>query len=329
MRRREFIAVLGGAAAWPIAARAQVPAQPRLVGVLMGFSENDPAAQSLVAAFRDAFAKLGWIEGGNLRLEIRWGNGSEAGIATFAKELVNLRPDVILGQTTAVVTALAQETRDMPIVFTFVTDPISSHFVASFAHPGGNITGFTANDPAVGGKWLELLKEIAPRTAHVGVLFTAATAPQTEFFMPSIQAAASSLGVEMSAIAVQAKDAIESVIAAQAHNPGGALIVMPDPFNRTNRDQIIALAARYGIPAIYDDRPYAESGGLMTYGADRSEQLREAAAYVDRILKGGKPMDLPVQNPTKFELIINLKAAKALGVDMPPTLLARADEVIE
>jgi putative tryptophan/tyrosine transport system substrate-binding protein len=243
--------------------------------------------------------------------------------------MVNLRPDAILGQTTAVVTALARETWDIPIVFTFVTDPISSHFVASFAHPGGNITGFTANDPELGGKWVELLKEIAPRTAHAAVLFTAATAPQTQFFMPSIQAAASSLGVEMSAAAVDAKDAIEGVIAAQARNPGGALIVMPDPFNRTNRDLIIALAARHGIPAIYDDRPYAESGGLMTYGADRSEQLREAAAYVDRILKGGKPMDLPVQNPTKFEPIINLKAAKALSIAVPQSMLSRADEVIE
>jgi putative ABC transport system substrate-binding protein len=329
MRRREFIAALGGAAAWPFAARAQQSARARLVGLLMGFSESDPAAQSLVSTFRSPFAKLGWIEGGNLRLEIRWGNGSEARIATLAKELVNLRPDAILGQTTAVVTALARETRDIPIVFTFVTDPISSHFVANFAHPGGNITGFTANDPALGGKWVELLKEIVPRTAHVGVLFTATTAPQTQFFMPSIQAAASSLGVEMSATAVQAKDAIEGVIAAHARSPGGALIVMPDPFNRTNRDLIIALAARYGLPAIYDDRPYADSGGLMTYGADRSEQLREAAAYVDRILKGGKPMDLPVQNPTKFELIINLKAAKALNIAVPQSMLSRADGVIE
>lgn len=329
MRRREFIAALGGAAAWPLAARAQVPAQTRLVGVLMGFSESDLAAQSLVAAFRTALAKLGWIEGGNLRLEIRWGNGNEGRIATFAKELVKLRPDVILGQTTAVMTALARETREIPIVFTFVTDPIKSGFVANFAHPGGNITGFVANDPAMGGKWVELLKEIAPRTARIAALFTKATAPQTQFFMPSIQAAASSLGVELNATAVNAKDAIEGVIAAQAGNPGSAMIVMPDPFNRTNRDFIIALAARYATPAIYDDRPYAESGGLMTYGADRSEQLREAAAYVDRILKGGKPMDLPVQNPTKFELIINLKAAKALNLAVPQSLLGRADEVIE
>jgi putative tryptophan/tyrosine transport system substrate-binding protein len=329
MRRRDFIAALGGATAWPFAARAQLPEQVRLVGLLMGFSETDPAAQALVAAFRGALPKLGWIEGGNLRLEIRWGNGSEARIATLAKELVELRPDVILGQTTSVVGALSRETRDIPIVFTFVTDPIGSGFAATFARPGGNITGFAANDPAMGGKWMELLKEIAPRTVHAAVLFGLQTAPQNKFFMPSLQAAASSLAVQADAAGVQAKDAIESVIAAQARNPGGGLIVLPDPFNRTNRDQIIALSARYGVPAIYDDRPYAESGGLITYGSDRSEQLRQAASYIDRILKGGKPMDLPIQSPTKFELVVNLKTAKALGIAVPQSLLGRADEVIE
>jgi putative tryptophan/tyrosine transport system substrate-binding protein len=329
MRRRDFIAALGGATAWPFAARAQPSEQGRLVGLLMGFSETDPAAQALVTAFRSALPKLGWIEGGNLRLEIRWGNGSESRIATLAKELVDLRPDVILGQTTSVVGALSRETRDTPIVFTFVTDPIGSGFAATFAHPGGNITGFAANDPAMGGKWVELLKEIAPRTVHAAVLFGSRTAPQNKFFMPSLQAAASSLSVQADAAGVQAKDAIESVIAAQARNPGGGLIVLPDPFNRTNRDQIIALSARYGVPAIYDDRPYAESGGLITYGSDRSEQLRQAASYIDRILKGGKPMDLPIQSPTKFELVINLKTAKALSIAVPQSLLGRADEVIE
>jgi ABC-type uncharacterized transport system substrate-binding protein len=329
MRRREFIAALGGATAWPFAARAQQPGQGRVIGLLMGFAEGDPAAQSLVTTFRSALAKLGWMEGSSLRIEIRWGNGSEARIETFARELVNLRPDVLLGQTTPVITALARETREIPIVFTFVTDPIGSGFAATFAHPGGNLTGFTANDPAVAGKWVELLKEVAPRTVHVAVLFTSGTAPQNKFFVPSLQAAASSLAIQVSVTPVHTKDAIEGVIAAQARNPGGGLIVMPDPFNRTNRDLIIALLARYGVPAIYDDRPYAESGGLMTYGADRSEEFRQAAVYVDRILKGGKPMDLPVQNPTKFELIINLKTAKALDIAVPQSLLGRADEVIE
>jgi ABC-type uncharacterized transport system substrate-binding protein len=329
MRRRDFIAALGGATAWPFYAQAQQGERVRVIALLMGFAESDPAAQALVTAFRDALPKLGWIEGSNVRIEIRWGNGSEARIAAFAKELVELRPDVILGQTTAVITALAEQTREIPIVFMFVTDPIHSGFAASFARPGGNITGFAANDPVVAGKWVELLKEIDPRIQHVAVLFSTATSPQTKFFMPSLQAAASSLAIQTDAAEIHGKDAIEGVIAAQARNPGGGLIVMPDPFNRTNRDLIIALAARYGVPAIYDDRPYADSGGLMTYGADRSEQLRQAAGYVDRILKGSKPMDLPIQNPTKFELIINLKAAKAINIIVPQALLGRADELVE
>jgi putative ABC transport system substrate-binding protein len=329
MRRREFIAALAGATAWPLAARAQRPERVRLIGLLMGFAEGDPAAQSLVTAFRSALTKLGWMEGSNLRIEIRWGNGSAARIGTFARELVNLRPDVILGQTTPVIGALARETQTIPIVFTFISDPIGSGFAETFARPGGNITGFTANDPELGGKWVELLKEVAPRTAHVAVLFSSGTAPQNKFFMPSLQAAASSLAVQASATTVQAKDAIEGVIAAQARNPGAGLIVMPDPFNRTNRDLIISSSARYYIPAIYDDRPYAESGGLITYGADRSEEFRQAAEYIDRILNGQKPMDLPIQNPTKFELIINLKTAKALNITVSQSLLSRADEVIE
>jgi putative ABC transport system substrate-binding protein len=330
MRRREFLGVLGGAAAaWPLTARAQQLDRVRLIGLLMGFAEDDPAAQSLVMAFRGALTKLGWIDGSNLRIELRWGNGSASRIEAFAKELVNLRPDVILGQTTSVVGTLARQTQTIPIVFTFVSDPIGSGFAANFARPGGNLTGFTANDPSVGGKWLELLKELAPRTTHVAVLFSSGTSPQNKFFLPSLQAAALSLGVEANVTKVQTTDAIEGVISAQARSPGGGLIVMGDPFNRTNRDLIILLLARYGIPAIYDDRPYADSGGLITYGADRSEEFRQAAGYVDRILKGQKPMDLPIQNPTKFELVINLKTAKALDITVSPSLLSRADEVIE
>jgi putative ABC transport system substrate-binding protein len=320
---------LGGATAWPFAARAQQSERARVIGLLMGFAESDPAAQSLVSTFRSELARLGWTEGSRLRIEIRWGNGSETRIRAFARELVNLPADVILGQTTAAVGALARETRTTPIVFTFVTDPIGSGFATTVAHPAGNITGFTSNDPVIGGKWMELLKQIAPRTMHVAVLYSSRTAPQTKFFMPPIQAAASSLAVQATPAAVDAKDAIEGVIAAEARNPGGGLLVMPDPFNRTNRDMIIALAARYGIPAIYDDRPYAVSGGLMTYGADRSEQFRQAAGYVDRILRGGKPMDLPIQNPTKFELVINLKTARALNLAVPPSMLGSAEEVIE
>jgi putative ABC transport system substrate-binding protein len=226
-----------------------------------------------------------------------------------------------------VIGALARETRTIPIVFTAVSDPIGGGFSASLAHPDGNITGFAYLDPSVGGKWVELLKEIAPRTVRPALLFNPATAPQV--YMPSIQAAASSFAIQASAAPVHAKDEIEGVIAAQASNSGGGLIVMPDPFNTANRELIIALAARYTVPAIYNNRFYPESGGLIAYGSDFAEQARQAAGYVDRILKGAKPADLPIQQPTKFELVINLRTAKALGLEIPPSLLARADEVIE
>ena len=255
MRRRDFITCLSASpVAWPLAVRAQQPDRMRLVGVLMGYAESDPAAQSQVAAFRGALAKLGWTEGSNLRIELRWGAGDADRIRTFAKELVDLRPDAILGETTPVIGALARETRTIPIVFADVSDPIGSGFAASLAHPGGNITGFTVNDPALGGKWVGLLKEIAPRTVRVALLFNPATAVPLQFFMPSIQAAASSFAIQVSAAPVHAKDEIEGVIAAQARNPGGGLIVMPDVFNVANRELIIALAARYGVPAIYFNR---------------------------------------------------------------------------
>ena len=247
----------------------------------------------------------------------------------MAKELVDLRPDVIFGQTTPVIGALARETKTIPIVFAGVSDPIGSGFAANLAHPGGNITGFTVNAPALGGKWVELLKEIAPRTVRVALLFNPATAVPIQFFMPSIQAAASSFAVQVSAAPVHAKDEIEGVIAAQARNPGGGLIVMPDVFNEVNRELIIALAARYSVPAIYLQSLFSDSGGLISYGDDFAEQFRLAAGYIDRILKGEKPADLPVQAADKFELIINLKTAKALGLAVPSQLLSRADEVIE
>jgi putative ABC transport system substrate-binding protein len=247
----------------------------------------------------------------------------------LAKELVDLRPDVIFGQSTPVVSALSRETRAIPIVFAVVADPIASGFAANIAHPGGNITGFANNDPAMGGKWVELLKEVAPRTERVALLFNPATAPPLQSLMPSIQAAASSFAIQASAAPVHAKDEIEGVIAAQARDPGGGLIVIPDAFNVRNRDLIIALATRYGVPAIYSAILYAKLGGLMGYGSDAAEQFRQAAGYIDRILKGAKAADLPVQQSTKFELVINLKTAKALGLTIPPALLSTADEVIE
>jgi ABC-type uncharacterized transport system substrate-binding protein len=330
MRRREFIRLLGGAtAAWPLTVRAQQGERIRRVGELMGYAESDPAVQSYLAAFRGALAKLGWTDGSNLRIELRWGAADPDRIKSFAKELVDLRPDAILGTTTPVISALARETHTIPIVFTNVVDPIGSGFVASLAHPGGDITGFTALDSALGGKWVGLLKEIAPHTVRAALLFNPTTASPLQIYMPSIQAAATSFAVEVSAAPVHAKDEIEGVIAAQARNPGGSLIVMPDIFNRRNRDLIIALAARYGVPAIYYSRSLVESGGLIAYSDDFAEEFRQAAGYVDRILKGEKPANLPIQQPTKFELVINLKAAKALGLTVPSSLLATADEVIE
>jgi putative ABC transport system substrate-binding protein len=330
MRRREFITLVGGAAvSWPITSHAQQSDETRLIGVLMAYAESDSPAQSEVAAFRGALAKLGWTEGSNLRIELRFGAGDADRIRAFAKELIDLRPDVILGHTTPVTSALARETRTIPIVFVNVADPIASGFVTSLASPGGNITGLTVETSAQGGKWVQLLKEIAPRTVRMALLFNPVTAVPVQIFMSSIQAAASSLAIQISNAPVRAKDEIEGVIAAQAHNPGGGLIVMPDPFNVDNRELIITLAARYGVPAICPNRFFSDSGGLISYGSDFAAQFRQAAGYIDRILKGEKPADLPIQAPTKFELVINLKTAKALDLEVPPLLLGRADEVIE
>jgi putative tryptophan/tyrosine transport system substrate-binding protein len=328
MRRREFITLLGGAtAAWPRTVRAQQGERTRRVGVLMGYAEGDPGAQSYLAAFRDALANLGWTDGGNLRIELRWGAADPDRIKTFAKELVDLRPDVIFGVTTPPTRALVRETRTIPIVFALVNDPIGNGFVASLAHPGGNITGFTALDSALGGKWVGLLKEIAPQTARVALLFNPATASPLQLYMPSIQTAATSAAIEVSAAPVHAKDEIEGVIAAQARN--GSLIVMPDIFNRRNRDLIIPLAARYGVPAIYYSRSLVEAGGLMSYSDDFPAEFREAAGYINRLFRGSKVNELPVQEPTKFELLINMKTAKALGLTLSSGLLSIADEVIE
>jgi putative ABC transport system substrate-binding protein len=329
MRRREFISLIGAAAAaWPLAARAQQVERTRLIGVLMGWPENDARARSYLAAFRGALAKLGWTEGSNIRIELRWSAADPDRMKTFAKELVDIRPDAIFSQTTPAISALARETRTIPIVFVLVSDPIGSGFAASLAHPRGNITGFMGNDPAIGGKWIELLKEIAPRTARVALLSNPAAAPQLQFYMPSIKATASSVAVEVSVAPVHANEEIEGVIAAQAQL-GGSLIVMPDASTDTNRDLIIALAARYRVPTIFNDPLFAESGGLIAYGTDFVELFRQAAEYIDRVLKGDKPGELPIQQPTKYGLAINLKTAKALGLTIPPSLFARADEVIE
>ena len=328
MRRRQFIGLVGSfAVTWPLEVRAQQAERVRRIGVLMSF--GDPTTQSYVTAFRSALTKLGWTEGNNLRTEVRWAAGDADKIRSFAKEIVDLRPDAIVGQSTPVVVALVRETQTIPIVFVNVADPIGSGFVASLARPGGNLTGFMTDNSALGGKWVELLKEIAPRTVRAALMFNPTTAVPLKFYMPSVQAAASALGVEVNATPVHAKDEVEGVIAAQARDQGSGLIVMPDPFNAANREYITLLAARYRVPAMYYRREFAEAGGLVAYANDFAEQFPQAATYVDRILKGAKPEDLPVQAPTKFDLIINLKTAKSLGLDVPFGLQQRADALIE
>jgi len=330
MRRREFITVLGSAfAGWPLVAVAQQQSRMRRIGVLMGFAENDPAVQSWLAAFRGALAKLGWTEGTNLRIELRWAGDDSDKMKTFAKELVDLRPDAILSVTTPVTNALIRETQTIPIVIVTVADPISSGFVTNLGRPGGNLTGFALYEPSMGGKWLELLKRIAPGVTRVALLFNPATTVPVKFYMSSIEAAASSFAIQASAAPVHAKDEIEGVIAALAGNPGAGLIAMPDLFNTVNRDWIIAVAARYRVPAIYFVRAFTDSGGLASYGPDFAEQYPQAAEYIDRILKGEKPGDLPIQMPVKVPFIINLKTANVLGLDIPLRLLNATDEVIE
>jgi putative tryptophan/tyrosine transport system substrate-binding protein len=330
MRRRQFLGVLGGAAATlPVTARAQQAGPVRRISVLIGFAESDPAVQSWLAAFRGALAKLGWAEGSNLRIEVRWTDADPDKMKTFAKELVDLRPDAILSVTTPVTVALVRETQTIPIVIATVSDPISSGFVTNHGHPGGNVTGFALYEPGMGGKWLELLKQIAPGVTRVALLFNPATTVPVKFYMSSIEAAASSFAIQASTAPVHAKDEIEGVIAALAGNPGAGLIVMPDLFNTINRDLIVAPAARYRVPAIYFFRSFADSGGLISYGPDFAEQYPQAAGYIDRILKGEKPADLPIQMPTKVTLVINLKTANALGLDVPLHLQQRADELIE
>ena len=329
MRRREFIMLVGGAAlAAPLVARAQD--RVRRIGVLMGYAERDREAQGFAAAFREGLQKLGWTEGRNIRIDTRWAAARDAEARQrFAKELVALQPDVILSHGTPTTTALLQQTRTIPIVFAAVADPVGSGFVASFARPGGNVTGFTVFEPAMASKWLELLKEIAPRVARVAFLFSPTTAPYAEVYLKPFKAAAASFAVEAIAAPVRDKSELESIIAAQAREPNGGLVVMPDSFMADQRPEVISLAARYRLPVISPYRFYTELGGLLSYGNEFVDNFRRAASYADRILKGAKPADLPVQAPVKFELVINLKTAKALGLDVPVHLQQRADAVIE
>jgi putative ABC transport system substrate-binding protein len=325
MRRRDFIKVVAGSAmTWPLAARAQQSERMRRIGVLMGYPENDLEGPAFFAAFREGLQQLGWMEGRNIRLDTRWVSPDDAeGRQRFAKELVALQPDLILSSVTPTTAALLQHTRLIPIVFATVSDPVGSGFVASLARPGGNVTGFQALLGSLGGKWLEPLKEIAPRVARVAMLFNPAVAPYAESFLSPFKAAAPSFAVEPIAASVGDTSELESVIAAQARALNGGLIVMPDTFMDVHRAEIISLAARFGVPAIYPRRPFTEVGGLLSYGIDQLDSYRRAAIYVDRILKGEKPSELPVQAPVKFELVINLprhSGSKCLGFsDSVPT----------
>jgi putative tryptophan/tyrosine transport system substrate-binding protein len=329
LRRREFTSLLGGAAAaWPLAARAQE--RVRRIGVLMGYAESDWDAQGKIAAFLEGLQKLGWAEGRNIRIDTRWPIPADAeSMQRLAKELVALEPDLILSHITPTTAALLQQTRTIPIIFATVSDPIGSSFVASFSRPGGNVTGFTSIEPTMAGKWLELLKEIAPRVARVAFLFNPVTAPYAEYFLNPLKVAAPSLGVEVIAAPVRDTSELESVVAAQAREPNSGLIVTPDSFMDVHRAEITSLAARFHLPAVYPFRQFSEVGGLLSYGNDQLDNFRRAAVYVDRILRGAKPSELPVQAPVKFELVINLKTAKALGFNVPPLLQQLADEVIE
>jgi putative tryptophan/tyrosine transport system substrate-binding protein len=328
MKRREFITVLTGAAAWPLAGHAQQPERVRRVGALINFPKDDPAAQARVTAFVQALGRLGWVEGRNIRIDYRFAADDATLYQTYAAELVGLSPDAVLANSTPGVAALQRQTRTIPIVFPLVNDPVGQGFVQSLAHPGGNITGFGATDPALMGKWLQLLKEIAPHLTRVGVIFNPDTAHFAPLFNREIETAASSLGITVTLAPVRDDSAIEEAIAAQASEPGGGLISLPDPFSNAHRHTIIAAAARHKLPLI-GPSVFPGDGGLITCWFDAVELHAQAASYIDRILKGASPADLPVQQPTKYSLVINLKTAKALGLTVPPSMLDLADEVIE
>jgi ABC-type uncharacterized transport system substrate-binding protein len=326
MNRREFITLLGGAVVWPLAARAQQGERMRRIGVLMSTGSDDPEGQARIAAFLDGLQRLGWTDGRNARIDVRWPKGG-AEARKYAADLVALGPDIILA-TGVYAGSMLHETQTIPIVFVLVADPVGAGFVASLARPGGNATGFSFSEYSLSGKWLQLLKEIAPGATRAAVLRDAADPAGTGQF-GAIQSVASSFGVELTPIGVRDAAEIERSVAEFARSPNGGLIVTAGGPVIVHRALIISLAAKHRLPAVYFNRMYPAASGLVSYGPDTVDQYRRATVYVDRILKGEKPADLPVQAPTKYELVINLKTAKALGLDVPPTLLARADEVIE
>ena len=329
MKRRAFIAGLGGAAAWPVVARAQQGDRVRRIGVLTSAAESDQEGQYSVAAFREELRKLGWMEGRSSEIDIRWAAADVELMKRFAKELVTLQPDLILTSSTAATAVMLQHTRTIPVIFVLVADPVGSGFVASLPRPGGNATGFTPIVGSLGGKWVELLKEIAPGVTRVTLVFNPPTAPFIEGYVNPFKAAAASVGVEAVVAPVNDMPSVESLVTTEARSPSSGLVVLPDAFTIHHSAEITALTARYRVPAVYWSRSFAEVGGLISYGPFIVDEYRRAAAYADRILKGERPADLPVQAPTKFDLVVNLKTAKARGLDIPPQLLARADEIIE
>jgi putative ABC transport system substrate-binding protein len=329
MKRREFITLLGGAAAaWPLAARAQQPERVRRIGVMISLAESDPEAQANATALREGLQQLGWTEGRNIQTDYRWGVGDPERSRAAAMELLALSPDVIMPATTQMLAAVRQETSSVPVVFVNISDPVGTGFVESLARPGGNITGFTNFEYAMAQKWLQTLKEIAPNITRTAII-TNPKNPNTALYLHAIEPATTSFAMRLAVTPVNDANEIERALEAFAGESNGGLLVMPDPLTITHRDLIVALAAQHRLPAAYPYRVFVASGGLLSYGTDRIDIYRRAAAYVDRVLKGAKAGDLPIQQPTKFELVINLKTAKALGLTIPPALLARADEVIE
>jgi putative tryptophan/tyrosine transport system substrate-binding protein len=327
--RRELIVTLGGAvAAWPLAARAQQGDRVRRIGVLIGLGENDPLAKTVVSTFTQALASLGWTDGPNVRMDFRWAGGDTKRMRALAQELIGLQPDIMLATSTLATVALQRETRTIPIVFANVSDPVASGIVARLDRPSGNITGFVNMEASLGGKWLELLSPIAPGLRRATVMFNPDTSPAS-LYLPSFETAARLLKIEPIVAPVRSDGEIETAMIAVGREPGGGVVVMPDPFMTGHRAPIILAAARNNVPAVYGNSDSARDGGLLSYGVDRVDLWRRAASYVDRILRGAQPAELPVQLPTKFEMAVNLKTAKALGLAVPPSILLRADEVIE
>lgn len=330
MNRREFITLVGGAGTWPLAARAQPSERIRRIGVLMAFDEDDIRAKVWLSRFTRGMLELGWKVDHNLQLDVRWAGAQVSRMQMFAKELVELKPDVILAFGTPVTAALKQATRLIPIVFVIVSDPVGDGFVASLAHPGGNITGFHNSEASIGGKWLELLTQIAPATKRAAMVFNPDTAPRGgKYYMPDFEATARSLNVEPIAAPVHNVGELEAAITSLGREPGGGIVAMADFFLFINRGPMISLAALNNVPAVYPWREVTTAGGLLSYGPDLEDIVRRAAPYVDRIFRGASPADLPVQVPTKFEMVVNIKTAKALGFAVPTSILLAADEVIE